>query len=392
MRHRKPVGIFGPPVIVERILLSLTALSVLLLLWQYVCGRRFLLREPPPGEDVHRAVSILKPVGSLSSAIAVCLESWLAVDYPGPVEILIGVAEGDEGLREEIAGLVAKHPSARIVDCPPEGAANPKVAKLIELASHATHGTLVFSDADVAVERSFLREFATAFKSSGADLACCLYRLRGGTSLAQKLECTNNNVDFWSQVTQALSLGPMDFALGAAMIIERPTLERIGGFEAVGGYLADDYQLGHRIHREGGRIHLAPQIVDCLHGEARTGDILARQLRWARTMRACKPLPCFFSILSNPTLWPLLYFGTAPLDWLHATVLAGCLLVRIVIARQLLGLFTGRDRTASAGSALLAPLRDVCHALLWLGAFAGNTVTWTGQRYRIDHHGRLQPR
>ena len=55
------------------------------------------------------------------------------------------------------------------------------------------------------------------------------------------------NADFWSQVLQNKSLQPLDFALGAVMATRKEHLEKIGGFETLADYLADDFQLGNRI-------------------------------------------------------------------------------------------------------------------------------------------------
>ncbi len=60
-------------------------------------------------------------------------------------------------------------------------------------------------------------------------------------------------------------LAPLDFALGAVMVTRREQLAKIGGFEALADYLADDFQLGNRIVRIAGkRIALCPVVVDCL--------------------------------------------------------------------------------------------------------------------------------
>jgi len=67
-------------------------------------------------------------------------------------------------------------------------------------------------------------------------------------------------------------------------------------------------------------------------------DVWKHQLRWARTIRVCQPVPYFFSILSNATLWPLLWLLASPVlsKSLGALLAAlALLLVRIVIAQNL---------------------------------------------------------
>lgn len=371
---------------------ALALLSLALHAWQWLAGRRFPLRRDAPAVAGAPTVTILKPIGALDEATEAAVASWLKLKSPARAEILFGVEASDTSLHERLENLIPANSGipARVIPCPaPSADANPKVVKLIELEKHATHDCLIVSDADVVVEPAFLRRFLAEFAHSGADAACCLYRIRGGRSLAQKLEQASNNIDFWSQVAQAVSMGPIDFALGAVMAVSRDSLRRIGGFEGIAGHIADDFQLGNRIQRQGGVIHVASTSVECRHGSARARDILRRQIRWARTMRVCKPAPYFFSILGNPTIWPLGWYLSAPADPVHAAVFAGCVLLRVILARRLAARFLGSDRTG--GIEWLAPLRDLLHALIWLSAFTGNRVVWGNRTYRLKPDGTMRP-
>jgi ceramide glucosyltransferase len=217
------------------------------------------------------------------------------------------------------------------------------------------------------------------------------------------------NADFWSQVLQSQSLKPLDFALGAAMTTTRSRIDGIGGFQALVDFLADDYQLGNMIAARGGRIVLSPVVVECWEPPKNWSEVWRHQLRWARTIRVCQPLPYFFSALGNATLWPLLWWivqivstgvhftgswqGTTgytttvlPLPgctWIVAT----CLLARILTAMKNQHKLT--QSRAHAHNFWLAPVKDLLNALIWALAFLGNTVEWRGRRYQVRHGGRL---
>ena len=130
------------------------------------------------------------------------------------------------------------------------------------------------------------------------------------------MEAVAINADFWSQVLQSKTLKPLDFALGAAILVRRDALAQIGGFPSLADCLADDYQLGHRISKNGHRIALCPAVAECWDAPMSWRDVWKHQLRWARTIRVCQPLPYFFSILSNATLWPLLWLALLLFKWL----------------------------------------------------------------------------
>ena len=114
-------------------------------------------------------------------------------------------------------------------------------------------------------------------------------------------------------------------------------------------------------------------------------EVWRHQLRWARTIRVCQPLPYFFSLVSNATLWPLLWMLTGlPLALISAAIF---LLIRLVAADDLQRRLTPSH--ARFSNFWLVPVKDLLLAALWVGAFAGNHIEWRGERYRLRRDGTL---
>ena len=201
---------------------------------------------------------------------------------------------------------------AQLVVCGPLLGTNAKVSQLMEVECLAKHDLLIISDADVRVPPDLLANIIAPLQQPKVGLVNCFYRLANPTTLAMQWEAIAVNADFWSQVLQSQSLKPIDFALGAVMALPRKQLAEIGGFKALVDCLADDYQLGNRIARRGYRIALSPVVVECWSAPMDWLAVWKHQLRWARTIRVCQPVPYFFSILSNATLWPLLWLLAEP--------------------------------------------------------------------------------
>jgi ceramide glucosyltransferase len=189
--------------------------------------------------------------------------------------------------------------------------------------------------------------------------------------------------------------------------------------------LADDFQLGNRIARRGQRIVLSPVVVECWDPPMDWRAVWSHQLRWARTIRVCRPVAYFFSVLSNVTLWALLWFAVAvqgvttqtiapsmthanrptnspgrdtfvtvettvvvtrtPLGVI-AAVLFG--LVRILAASDLQSRLT--RSSAHTNYFWLAPIKDLLQAAIWFGAFLGNRVEWRGQKFKLRRDGTLE--
>ena len=117
------------------------------------------------------------------------------------------------------------------------------------------------------------------------------------------------------------------------------------------------------------------------------GQAWQHQLRWARTIRVCQPVPYFLSILSNPTLWPL--------AWAIATEtpITLALLVAAVIARGVVVIDLERRLTGSVTSLSrlwLAPLKDLLQFGIWFAAFLGSHIEWRGARMQLRRDGTVE--
>lgn len=413
------------------ILAALALLSLAITLWQWLAARRFPLHQRVADTSFAPGVTLLKPLKGLDPETRGCLESWFKQDYRGPVQILFGVADEKDPVCEVVRKLIAEHPqaNAQLVLCAEQLGPNAKVSTLVHLERLAQHDHLVVSDADTRVPPDFLAQVLQPLRDPQAGLVNCFYALTNPTTLAMQWEAVAVNADFWSQVLQSRTLKPLDFALGAVMATRRQQLNEIGGFRALVDYLADDYQLGNQIAKRGYRIELCPVVVECREREQGWREVWAHQLRWARTIRVCQPVPYFFSILSNATVWNCLLLALsihkAPEVFMRFDAdgrISGpdeFTAVRLVLLGIPFSTFALTCRTGIAAdcmtwlrlgrtpsrslrdwfvadvqsslAALLSPLKDLLQVPIWALAFLGNTVVWRGQRLRVLPGGKLVP-
>lgn len=356
----------------ETVLGILACISFALYLWQFFLGIRFRFNSPASAASFP-PITILKPLKGCDAETEACLRTWLDQDYPAPVQVVFGVASEDDPAVQ----LVRTRLKSEVVICPENMGPNAKVSTLAQLEPLIYYDLIVISDADVAVPKDFLRQVAGFFEVERPVMASCLYKLSG----AMRVEAFMINSDFWSQVLQSVALKPMNFALGAAMITTREALGKVGGFRAIVDYLADDFQLGNRAT---GKVALCPTIVECRSSPMKWPEMWAHQVRWARTIRVCQPMPFFFSILSNPTIWPVAW-ALACGAWIPAC--------GIITLRALGGVLLEQKLTKrfDVSSIVLAPLSDVLRATFWLLAFTGNRVQWRGRSFRVLRGGKLKP-
>jgi ceramide glucosyltransferase len=366
----------------------LAGVSFVLLMWQWLVAKRFPLHRRGEG-GAFPGMTVFKPLKGFEAPVEECLRSWLTQEYDGPVQFIFAVGGAEDPVCPVLRKLLLNHPGidAQVVVAEETSGANGKMAKLAAVQHLARHDLWVVGDADVWAPPDLLRNMAQCLGKPGVGLVNCFYRLAGAANTAMRWEAVAVNADFWSQVLQSNSLKPMDFALGAVMAVQRRAIEAVGGFAAFKDCLADDYQLGNRVARHGRQVELCPVVVECRSAPLGWAEVWRHQERWARTVRVCQPLPYFFSLLGNPTLWPLLWWAAHPVWWV-ALAAGGISLTRIGLGLDLMRRF--EQAPVRWSWACLFPMKDLLQAALWVAAFTGNTVVWGGQKLILLPDGTIR--
>jgi ceramide glucosyltransferase len=187
-------------------------------------------------------------------------------------------------------------------------------------------------------------------------------------------------------VLAARQLEGIRFGLGSTLAFLRADLERIGGFEALLDYLADDYELGKRISDIGKEVQLSDVVVETFLPAYAVNDFFAHQMRWASGVRDSRKGGYFGLVVTFGLFWScvaLIAAGGAP--WalgLFAITFGLRLAMAVTIGRAVL-----HDRQL-LNMLWLLPLRDLIAVAVWLASFAGRTVTWRGDRFELKN-GKL---
>jgi ceramide glucosyltransferase len=325
-------------------------------------------RSQKPGARSQK-VSILKPVSGAGGNLRAALASHAGLD----AELLCGV----RSLDDPAVAIIREFPGVRLIECSTV-TANAKVGVLIDLVRAASHETIIINDSDICVPPDYLARVIGPLADPEVGLVTCLYRAVGDT-FAARFEALGVATDFAPSTLVARLVGVDEFALGSTLAFRRADLERIGGFEAIGDYLADDYQLGHRIHALGLKCVLSDVIVEThLGGSWR--DVWQHQVRWARTIRVSK----FYGYLGLPVTFATFWAAVCG-NWRIGLAILG---VRMLMAIEA-GWF--KMRSPDVLNLFWAiPLRDLFGVAVWLAGLFGNTVIWRGRKLRLDGDGRIR--
>ena len=339
--------------------------------------------RPPglPSVSCPVPLSILKPVHGRDPRFYEAIRSHATQDYP-EFEILFGVSDPQDPALEDIARLQREFPSLHIESLVVSTRApNAKAGVLAELARRARHPLLLVNDSDIRVDPGYLQAVAAPLADPKIGLVTCLYRARA-ESWASRCEALGIATEFAPSVLVARLLGQAEFALGSTMAFRAEQLRAIGGFEAIWDYIADDYQLGRRIHALGYRIEFAPVVVETDLGAESWAQTWRHQVRWARTIRTSRPGGYFGYAVTHATIWAVV--ACAAGQWQAGVAALGLRIVAGVMSAAVL-----KDRRVS-WDLWLIPLRDVFGFAVWLAGAFGSTVYWRDRRLRLGPGGKIR--
>ncbi len=337
------------------------------------------------------AVSVLKPIKGADAESYDAFRSHCVQDYTNDYEIIFGVNDSADPAIPLVQKLIAEFPARniRLVICSEIFGTNRKVSNLIHLLREAKHDYVIVNDGDIHVPAEYLTSVMSGFASPAVGMVTCLYRGRPGNTLASRLEALGISTDFAAGVLTARYMeGGLRFGLGSTLAMRRAVLEKTGGLEAVVDYLADDYQLGKRIADAGFKVELAGIVVQTSVPPYSFREFWRHQLRWARTMRISRPAGYRGLVLTYPLPWSILLVLIAPGVWWSWLLLIAASMARTATAYNV-GWLTLRDRFLFRDLRLL-PLRDVLALATWICSYAGNSVSWRGERFRLKG-GRMLP-
>ena len=345
--------------------------------------RFFAPRQENAHPDFTPKLSLLKPVRGVDFASYENFASFCRQDYPD-YEILFAVNEETDEAIPLIHRLIAEFPERRIrvfVGAEQLGA-NKKVNKLVRLAREAQHEILVLTDGDVRVGPQYLREVAAPFADSSTGAVTSFYRGLVEPNLGSELEAIGASSDFFAGVLMAEWLEGMTFALGASIVTTKTWLRKIGGLEPIANMHSDDYELGNRIAEAGGNVILSREAVWTTYPAQSVSGFWNHQVRWARTVRLCRPLSYIGLIFTHGLPWAILAAFIVHTRAAAAAYLVGYLVLRLTMAYVVGAWGVGDDILRR--KLYLVPLRDAANFAIWLASFASNRITWGGSEFTME--------
>ncbi len=344
---------------------------------------KYLRLRRPLSSSFRPPVSILKPLKGADPQMYEAFRSHCVQDYP-EYEIIFGVSDPDDPAIALVERLQSEFPSRpiRLMVCPQVLGTNVKVSNLVQMLPQARHEYLVVNDSDIRVQPDYLQRVLAPLIDDRVGLVTGLYRGIAAASVGSRLEALGISTDFSAGVLSAQAVeGGIRFGLGSTLAFRKRELVAIGGFEALLDYLADDYELGARLAKQGREVKLADLVVETFLPNYPFRAFLSHQLRWARAVRDSRPWGYLGLILTFGVPWAILAVilsGAVPWAW---ALLIFALLVRGAMAIAVGCWVVGDSHVWPF--LWLVPLRDVVFLGVWLASYFGHTVHWRGADFYL---------
>ena len=346
-------------------------------------------------------VTLLKPLKGADDGLYAALESHCLQRYEGPWEMLCGVSTAEDAAVAVVERLRAAYPliELRLVVCAERLGSSGKVSNLVQVLRLARYDHVLINDSDIHVGPEYLARIMGVFsapsrqgrepgKPVGMVTAPYLGRARpdasGRVRVWSRLEALGISTEFFPGVLTARMLeGGIRFGLGSTLAMRRDALQRAGGLEPLLETLADDYELGARIAAAGFRVELSGEVVETTVPPYTARGFFEHQLRWARSTRDSRKLGYVGLGITFVVPWALATCAASGFALWSLALLSLALLARLALALAA-GVGILRDGQVLRDLPLL-PLRDVCGLFVWMWSYAGDTVVWGGERFRLSN-------
>lgn len=333
------------------------------------------------------SISVLKPLAGTDDELPQNLESYLAIDYPGNWELLLGVRDMRDPAYPIALAFARAHPErCRLLLQQGEPGFNPKVNQLITLTRESRGEIVAVSDSNVRVPPSYLREVAAVLDRPGVGIATHLIAGVGEKRLGAMLDNLTLALFVTPNLALATTLG-RDEVVGKSMAMRRELLAQTGGWERVKDILAEDQQLGAAFRDRGLHSAFCPTPVQNVQVNQPVSAFFRRQSRWLMIRYRIS----FPWVLLEPALLlsvlPLFAALLSPASWVAWVACGASLMGTIALAQWHGRLLRGHGFSALALATLLP--RELLFLAAWAYASTVRGVEWRGTRLRVGNGTRL---
>jgi ceramide glucosyltransferase len=191
-------------------------------------------------------------------------------------------------------------------------------------------------------------------------------------------------------VLAANLLEGMNFGLGPTIAVRRDALEKIGGYQVLGDYFANDFMIGNLIAASGLNVVLSGHIISHVVPPMIFRKMWQRQVRWATSTRFSRAKGHFGTVFVYAVPYGLL--GLAAGAMLHHILLGAALFGWSIVNRMIEALVVGWGVTRDPecrNRPWIYPIRDLLGFCVWVASYLSRNTRWRDGRFELVAGGKI---
>lgn len=243
-------------------------------------------------------VSVLVAARNEEKDLPDLLSSFEKLDYPADrLQFLFADDQSSDRTSEILEVWCAAAPNRETHTILPSQTSlyneNGKANALAILEERATGYFYFFTDADCAVNPTWIREGVSCFEGN-VGIVIGITQVKAVTWMEKSQE-----IDWWLTlgfVKMATDFNIETTGLGNNMVISKEAYQQSGGFKRLPFCLTEDLEISRAIQREGFRIahQVSPQMLAMTNPETGFRDLMSQRKRW---MNGVMTLPIYWKFM-----------------------------------------------------------------------------------------------
>lgn len=254
--------------------------------------RKIKLHKKPcllPRESPFPSVSIVKPLKKVDPNLSTNLETFFTMQYPSFFELLFCIEDKNDPAVEVVRNLLEKYPkvNARLFIGGSKVGVNPKINNMNAAYMEAKSELIMISDSGIRMKEDTLLDMVQHMKDGIA-----LVHQMPFTCDREGFAATFEKIYFGTYQARMYLTADLFGAIchtGMSSLIRRDVLEELGGLQAFGCYLAEDFFLAKAISDAGWKSAISSQPAWQNSGICDVTSFQSRLTRWAKLRVAMVP-------------------------------------------------------------------------------------------------------
>ncbi|OBZ91913.1 Ceramide glucosyltransferase, partial [Choanephora cucurbitarum] len=373
---------------------------VLSLFGQYIAQSRYNTKPKPKSSQLPateaEGVSIIRPLKGVDLELEVNLKSSFEQNYP-KFEVIFSVASAQDPAILIVKKLQQAYPhvDSRLIIGDHQVGINPKINNMIESYKTAKYNILWILDSNVHVDRDTLGRSVDQLQLPGIGLVHHLPIAVHPESVPAEIEQTFLDTNHAKMYLAINGVGIASCVMGKSNLYRRSDLDRVGGLEKFGKYMAEDNIIGEALWHQGLRHRMSADTACQALGSISLKGYCGRRARWVRLRKYIVTAATLVEPFTESLVCGLMgsfgfyrLLGVSPLTflsvhWAWWFMNDYCLYQTLVRSSSL------------HANKQLPPLRfvrawvsrELLALPLYLYAMAGTKISWRDQEYRCISDG-----